>query len=156
MKKNSFRSFTDVTFENPLVFDFQYPYHGEFNVLVNCSNIVGYKLAKAFVKVGKHISWANGLIRNYYAHINEPVNIVIRIGGGNGYWINADFGDSNRMYLPWAYLNSNGTQSDRLIHGQVPPKATFGKDGINIIYAYKKAGNYRVGQFLIFGLLSTL
>lgn len=142
------RIFTDLTFapdnSNPLKFDFKYTYFGNFQVLVNCSNPIGFVLTSAFVKVGANLKTADGFLRNVYANVNEPVNVVVRINGGNGYSIIADFGDSNSMLLPWVYLKSNGIEGSNAVAGFVAPKATFGKEGIKISYAYKTPGKYQV------------
>lgn len=97
------------------------------------------------VKVGTKLTTASGLLRNVYAHVNEPINVIVRVdGSGNGYSMVANFGDSNSMLLPWTYLNSKGVDGVNAQTGYVAPKATFGNDGVTIIYAYKTPGKYQV------------
>ena len=136
--------------QNPLTFSYQYPYHGWFQVVANCSNQISFVLANTFVKVGENMRGAKGMLRNQYAHVTEPVNVVVRIDGGNGYSIVADFGDSNRMYLPWTYLNSSGAQIGTTLFGYVAPKASFHSDGVYISYSYLKSGQYDVIHFYVY------
>lgn len=118
--------------------------------MANCSNPVSFVLTSVFVKVGTDLTRASGLLRNMYAHVDESVNVVVRVESGNGYSIVANFDDSNAMMLPWTYLSSSGTAGNGAVLGYVAPKATFGVDGITIIYAYKTPGKYQVNKTFYF------
>lgn len=140
--------FTNYTFDKSnsfsISFDFKYPVYGLFTVMANCSNVISATVAKTIVKVGTNLIDANGLITNYYATVDQDINFLLRIIGGNGYNAVVDFGDSNSMYMSWTYLNSSGKNtSDTNKNGYLTPRATFSsKSGINITYSYNIPGIY--------------
>lgn len=115
-----------------------------YKVVANCSNSINFVLVNSLVKVGLDLTTGNGLIRNQYAHVNDPVSFVVRVNGGNGYQMEANFGDSNKMLLTWTYLSTKGAQLGSQIAGYVPAKATFTNDSVSLIYAYKNTGNFKV------------
>lgn len=146
---NNFKLITNYVFDRSnafsLVIPYKYSSYGFFNVLVNCSNTISYNTASTSVRVGLNLNTASGLIVNNYANIQESIYVRLNVNGGNGYNILVAFGDSNKMLLPWSYLNSNGQKNDLIAKSDyVTPKAIFNQSGIYVMYEYQTPGEYEI------------
>ena len=153
---NNQRQFSNYAFEKSnnysLVLTYKYSNFGLFSAIANCSNAISSVIARTNVRIGTSLGSASGYLINHYANINEFILLNLKINGGNGYYIQIEYGDSNEMVLPWTYISTNGTilpttttNNDNLI----PPKARFTSNGIQPMYAYKKPGEYEISVSIL-------
>ena len=145
-KPSEYRVITDYLFDSSnsfsLSLNYSYPNHGLYLAIVNCSNTINSQLLQVYIKVGKNLKQASSYLMNTYVNINEPVGVYVKVDGGNGYSIVANFGDGNQMMIPFMYLNSKGQLGKSAVDGFVAPNAKFDSNGILVQYAYQLPGNY--------------